>query len=61
MLSLEMNQSVIKVDSLTSVSIELISEHQRHICKGLEYFILQDQNHPFLKKRLKKSNFAFII
>lgn len=37
MLSLEMNQSVIKVDSLSNVSIELISEYQRHICKGLEY------------------------
>lgn len=54
MLSLEMNQSVIKVDSLTSVSVELISEYQRHICKGLEYFILQVQNHPFLQKCLNK-------
>lgn len=54
MLSLEMNQSVIKVDSLTSVSIELISEYQRHICKGLEYFILKVQNHPFPKICLNK-------
>lgn len=49
MISLEMNQSVIKVDSLTSVSIELISEYQRHICKGLKYFILKVQNHRFQK------------
>lgn len=54
MLSLEMNQSVIKVDSLSNVSIELISEYRRHICKGLEYFILKVKNHPFLQKCLNK-------